>query len=219
MREIEEFYKLLQGGMAVLEFQASFHKLLDHLRSQMMMPDYRLGKGELKRLREEVAPTRHYLRWSNAQYHKIQFPLDNGYYDCKVWDRSAQNPKTIEVTAAKGAERYYLMRELNDFGHAPGFIGVSNNADRKMFKKLLFRERETYSTDNVLEDMIKSAKIVATKKRDNPSDILLVEVPLGTLPEERWSKIESKLKTIFCPLSFSEVYFVSEDGEICWRLK
>jgi len=219
MREIEKFYELLQGGIAVLEFNACFYRLLDHLRSQMMIPDYRAGKGTLKRLREEVAPTSHYLRSSNAQYEKIQFPLNNGDHDCKVWDRSSQKSKTIEITAAKGAERYYLMTELNEFGHAPGFLGLSNNADRQMFKKLLSRDREAYSTDKALNDMIEAAKIVAMNKKDNLSDILLVEVPLNTLPSERWSEIEDELKTIFSTLSFSEVHFVSEDGEFCWQLR
>jgi hypothetical protein len=123
------------------------------LRSHGLVEDYRLGRGRMKRLRDEVTPVALFLSEHAGSSDKIQFPLNNHVPDCNVWHRTPNLHRTIEVTVAQARERLNLMTELNETGWGRGFIGVTDDKSKSAFDERMAEPREAYSTDRVREIM------------------------------------------------------------------
>lgn len=219
MNEIDRFYSLLQSGMSVAEFLRCYEGLFPFIRSNGLTLEYRLAKGPLKRLRDEVTPAYQFIRQHAALDDKIQFPLDDGPHDCNIWHRKPARHRTIQITVVQGVERFFLMTELNETGCGRGFVGLNDNSSRRAFKKKMAQEREMYSTGQVRTAMVGAFRLCADNKRQSQSNTLIISASMAILPRSRWMEMQSELAEPFSRLSFSEVYVVSDEDKFCWQLK
>jgi len=82
---LDSFYADLKSGMSVREFLKRFLEVLDFVHSIKLTPQMRLAQGRVKRLRDEIAPMRAFLRKEAEDDDSVQFPLDSGPVDCNVY--------------------------------------------------------------------------------------------------------------------------------------
>jgi hypothetical protein len=108
----DSFYGLIRSGLEVGDFLGRHAALFPEIRAYGLVDDYRLGKGRMKRLRDEVTPVALFLPEHADNSDKVQFPLNNHVPDCNVWHRKPNLHRTIEVTVAQARERLNLMTEF-----------------------------------------------------------------------------------------------------------
>lgn len=220
--DLDRFYEVMKSGTSVDDFLHCHAAIFSFIHSAGLTPEYRLGSGRLKRLRDEITPVARYVRQSAALDDWIQFPLNSSTPDCNVWHRATQRHQTIEVTIIRGKERYYLKKELNDTGAGRGRIGVGDNQPKRKFENAMGKEPRMHSTD---EEQIATAEAIALcvrKKTRSSGDLLLIEYDgINLLPKIRWLEIQSRLAQSVQTLRFSEIFLVGNgrDSNFCLRLR
>ena len=68
-------------------------------RPHAEIEDYHAKRGALKKLRDEVVPVLHYLKFIKAEG-EIRFELNDGVPDCWVRNNPHEESQGIEVTVA-----------------------------------------------------------------------------------------------------------------------
>jgi hypothetical protein len=167
MDDLDGFYELVRGRTRVDQFLRCYDALSTFVHSNGLTPDHRLGKGRLKRLRDEVTPAACFVRQHAAPVDEIQFPLNSNVPDCHVWHRDPERHRTIEITVVQGRERFNLMTELNSCGLARGFIGLTDDKPTGEFLDAMrapLDERPMYSTDAAQEIMAHAITLCARNK-------------------------------------------------------
>jgi hypothetical protein len=221
MKMIERFYEIIKRGTSVQEFMDGYAALFPYIRSSGLLEDYRLGRGRLKRLRDEVTPAARFVRQHAAPKDRIQLPLDYGITDCNVWHHAPTRHRTIQITLIQGRERLNLMTELNETGWGRGFLGVTDDRPTSEFLDAIGKERQMYSTEQSQTTLAHAVTLCAQNKSNSQGDTLLIEAPIY-LPMVRMLEIQSQLSQLVSRLSFSEVYLLGDDyenGDLCLQLK
>ena len=221
--ELERFYAALKCGTTVEDFIARHERILPFIHSTGRTSDHRKGKGNLKRLSDEITPAARFVKKYAPREDRIQFPLDNSDWDCNVCHKATDNRK-IQITIIQARERINLMQELNESGSGRGFLGLTDDRETKEFRDAMSRERSMYSTEEAQRAILHAVALCLEKKNkkgNKGADTLLIEAPLDTLPEERWLEIRHKLIEMATPSAFNEVYLVGrgDNSDICMKLK
>jgi hypothetical protein len=121
----------------------------------------------------------------------------------------------IEVTIAKGTERFYLARELVDKGIGRGFVGLSDDASRASFKSAMSKDRVMYTSDQALLAVKRGVLRCLSQKNERKFSgfLLLIQAHLLPLPQERWETIRNDLCAAAAGSPFAEVYVIGDtDG-------
>lgn len=125
-------------------------------------------------------------------------------------------PQGLEITVAQSREQHYLGRELNEKRMGRGHLGLPDNASAKAFSDRLARPRVMYSTESALK-VIGNGIRSCLKKKADPKYAgfdLLIEAPLRSVPNERWSQIENELRSATSKMPFREIHVIgNQDTE------
>ncbi len=218
--ELGDFYATLKSGTSVASFLEQYKHIIGFIHAEGLTEDYRLARGRVKRLSDEVSPVARFVRKHAAPEDRIWFALDYTAPDCCV-RHGDDRLREIEVTVAQGNERFNVVTELNQTGIGRGFLGLSDDAPTEHFVRKMAQQREAYTEDEIGRMIIRAVAICARKKSKSRGDTLLIEAPLQTLPADRWGKFTAALSEEVKELAFSEVYVTGSgsDGDICLRIK
>ena len=219
---IDEFYSLIKAGTCVGELLRQYTALFPFIHSMGLTPDYRLGKGRLKRLFDEVTPVTRVVRRCAGLDDRIQFPLNSSVPDCNLWHRSGRH-QTIEVTTVHRRAHFFLMKELNATGQGRGYLGLDDSSSNEDFRSAMNREREMHSTPEAQASKARAIASCARKKSNNQSaeTLIIEDLMLNCLPTNRCLEMQYRLSELVQPLLFSEIYLVGyhNDDDLCLRLK
>jgi hypothetical protein len=218
---LDKFYADLKFGISVPEFLRRFLEVLDFVHSNDLTPQMRLAQGRVKRLRDEIAPMRAFLRKAAEDGDSVQFPLDSGPVDCNVYSVAGQT-RRIQITVAQARARLNVMTELNERGIGRGYLGITDDRPTAEFVRAMNRERIAYSTSGAQRTLV-SALSLCLKKKSGPkgASTLLIEAPLNDLPVSRLEETLPSLRNVAKTSPFNEVFLVG-DGErrqSCYQLK
>ena len=218
--ELDDFYAALKSGTTVASFLDRYERIIQFIRKEGLTEDYRLARGRVKKLRDEVSPVARFVREHAASEDRIWFALDDTAPDCCV-KHGGDRLREIEVTVAQARERFNVMTELNQTGTGRGHLGLSDDAPKEDFDRKMDQPRVAYSTEELGRSIIYAVAICARKKRRFRGDTLLIEAPLETLPADRWSNFRAPLAEKVKELAFPEVYVTGRNGDrdICLRIK
>lgn len=219
--ELDEFYIALKTGMTITEFLNRYEAIFQYVQDEDLTKDYRLARGKMKKLRDEVTPVARFVRQCAAPEDQIWFAIDDKTApDCCVRHVGGRL-REIEVTVAQARERLNVMTELNERGTGRGHLGLSDNAPTEEFVRRMEEPRIAHTTEDIARTMICSVAISAHKKRKSPGDTLLIEAPLETLPAERWRNFRPPLAEKVKELAFGEVYVTGRTHgcDVCLRIK
>jgi hypothetical protein len=219
-RTLKEFYARIsaQGGVSVPEFESELTNLFQQHRSVADLNDFRLSKGAWKKLADEVLPVSRFLQFRDIKTGRIRFPLDHNPPDSWFWPQSAKDPDKrlgIEVTIAKGTERFHLAKELVEKRRGRGFIGLSDDAPRAAFISAMSKDRVMYTSDQALLSVKRGVLRCLSRKNEQKFSglLLLIQAHLLPLPRERWEAIRSDLCAAAADCPFAEVYVIGDiDG-------
>jgi len=222
MDQLEGFYREIKSGMTVKEFINRRNQLTPFIiESEELKNDYRLAKGRLKKLRDEIAPMTRFVSVHAETEDRIQFPFDNGPIDCNLWHGKNRHRK-IQITGAQRLERLNLMGRLNKTGKSGGYLGLIDNEPKEEFLKKMNEDLHVYSIKNARETVIKAVRRCIVRKADSrEADTLIIDVPLHYLPSEKWRGIEREFSRETAKSPFSEIFLVGVDngGNQCILIK
>ena len=218
--ELGDFYAALKSGTTVASFLDRYERIIQFIHKEGLTKDYRLARGRVKKLRDEVSPVARFVREHAAPEDRIWFALDDTAPDCCV-RHEGDRLREIEVSVVQARERLNVMTELNQTGTGRGFLGLLDDAPTEHFVKRMAQPSKGYLEEEIVRIIICAVAICARKKRRSRGDILLIEAPLETLPADRWGNIRAPLAEKAKELAFPEVYVTgySSDRDICLRIK
>ncbi len=225
--ELDDFYDVLRSGITVESFLEKHAEIFGFVHARGLTNNYRLAKGRVKKLRDEIAPVARFVRAHTKPEDRIRFALDDTHPDCTLCHQDGRRRK-VEVTVAQAKERFRLMTELNEKGTARGFLGITDDSAWQDFEDRMGCERKAYSTEEVLCCIQSAIELCAQNKLRYGGDTLLIEAPMVTLPVDRWSQLPERFadNEQLKALLFSEVYVTgsSSDGsgcakDICLKIK
>ncbi len=218
--ELDDFYTALKGGTTVASFLERYERIIQFIHKEGLTKDYRLARGRVKKLRDEVSPVARFVREHAAPEDRIWFVLDDTAPDCCV-KHGGDRLREIEVTVAQARERLNVMTELNQTGTGRGYLGLLDDAPTENFERRMDQPRVAHSTEEIGRSIICAVEICARKKSKSPGDTLLIEAPLETLPADRWGYFRAPLAEKVKDLAFAEVYVTGRSGDcdICLRIK
>lgn len=199
----------LTDWMPISEFETRMRDYFQGARSQAEIADFRAKSGAVKSLRDEVVPVLHHVKFAKAKG-EIKFALNNTVPDCWIRDTPGADPQGLEVTVAQSREQYHLGKELTEKGIGRGFVGLPDTAPESAFADRLASPRVMYSTESPLRAIALGIKLCLQKK-NHPKYAgldLLVEAPLRSLPNERWSQIENELREAASAIPFREIHVI-----------
>jgi hypothetical protein len=110
MSSLDLLLSRLTRWMPICDFEAAMNKYFLGERSAAEIADYRTKRGDLKKLRDEVTPVLHHIKFIGATG-EIRFELGNAVPDCWLRDRPSKKPQGIEVTVAQSREQHHLGKE------------------------------------------------------------------------------------------------------------
>ncbi len=217
--DLDDFYTALKGGTTVASFLKKYEHIIEFIHEEGLTEGYRLARGRVKKLCDEVSPVARFVREHAALEDRIWFALDDTTPDCCV-RHGGGRLREIEVTVAQARERLNVMTELNRTGTARGYLGLSDDAPKEDFVRRMTQPRVAYSGEEVGHSMIRSVAICARKKSNSQGNTLLIEVPLQTLPANRWDDFRPHLAEKVKELAFREVYVTGRsERDICLKIK
>ncbi len=202
-------YSRLANWIPIVEFEQAMHDYFVGPRSEKEVADYRAKRGALKRLRDEVGPVLHHVKFVKAEG-EIRFQFSNAVPDCWLRDSPASNPHGLEVTVAQAREQYHLGVELNEKGVGRGFLGLSDDAPSHAFSDKLAKQRVAYTSDSALR-VIGSGIKRCLKTKTHPKYTgfdLLIEAPLLSLPNKRWGQIHEELRLAALATPFRQIHVI-----------
>jgi hypothetical protein len=97
-----------------------------------------------------------------------------------------------------------------------GFLGLSDDAPSKDFSERLAEPRIMYSTESALRIIGNGIKACLLKKLKPKYDgfDLLIEAPLRSVPNERWSQIVEELRAAASEMPFRQIHVIgNQDSE------
>lgn len=218
--QLEVFYAAIKRGLTVAEFLSQLDQIRVFIHSHGLTEDYRLARGRVKKLCDEVTPVARFVRMHSKTEDWISFALDDQYPDCLLCHKDGSK-REIEVTIALARERFHLMKELNETGIGRGFIGIPDNAPSEQFNLAMTRDRRAYSTVEVIDSIEHAIDLCAQNKLRYRGNTLIIEADLLTLPSTRWLESLARFSKKVSALNFAEVHLTGfgNDGDICLRLK
>jgi hypothetical protein len=167
----------------------------------------------MKKLRDEVTPVLHHVKFIKAEG-EIRFEPGDGVPDCWLRNDSSADPQGIEVTVAQSREQHYLGQELNEKGMGRGFLGLPDDAPSQEFTVRLAKPRVMYSTTSALqlfESGVKRCLRKKAKAKYTGFD-LLIEAPSYGLQNERWSGIHEDLRSAAREMPFRQIHVIVVRG-------
>lgn len=200
---------------SISEFEQAMQSYFVGKRSQAEIADFRAKRGASKTLRDEITPVLHHLKFIKAKG-EVKFALNNTVPDCWLREGREARPQGLEITVAQSREQYHLGRELNEKPMGRGFLGLPDDASSKAFSERLARPRVMYSSESALRVIGNGIKSCLKKKTDPKYEgfDLLIEAPLRSLPNERWSRIEDELRFSASKMPFREIHVIgNQDTE------
>jgi hypothetical protein len=217
---LNKFYDYISAvdGVGITDFQNRLKTLFAMDRSDGDLNDYRLGKNQWKKLRDEITPVSHFLQFKKIEAGKIRFPLDNNTPDCWLSNDNGDD-LGIEVTIERGREKYHLVKEMNEAGIGRGFIGIQDDAPQADFDKRMSNPRTMYVSEQALEATKNGILLCLSKKNDPRYEgvfYLLIQAHLSTLPKERWGSLIEELSQNATDLPFQEVYIIGKADAKPW---
>ena len=222
--ELDDFYAALKSGTAVASFLKNYERTIGFIHAENLTEDYRLARGRVKKLCDEVTPVARFVREYASLEDQIWFALDNTAPDCRVRHEGGRL-REIEVTVAQAKERLFVMRELNRSGTARGFLGLTDDAPMENFEEKMAQPNMGYTEEEVVRSIICAVEICARKKGKFQWNTLLIEAPLETLRADRWDDFRAHLAERVKELAITEVYVTGRgsdggiDRGICLRIK
>jgi hypothetical protein len=205
-------------GMNVADFQKRLKNLFAKDRSNADLNDYRLGKKPWKGLADEIVPVSHFLQFQNIGVDRIRFPRDNNTPDCWLLNDKGQK-FGIEVTIARGRERFELTKEMNETGIGRGFIGLQDVASQADFDKRMSNPRNMFDSEQALQATKAGILFSLSKKNSERYEniyYLVIQAHLSILPNDRWSAIAEDLSQKAAFLPFQEIHVIGDVGENPW---
>ena len=216
---LHSFYAVLKRGTTVADFLDRYECVIEFIHKEGLTESYRLARGAVKKLRDEVTPIARFVRTHAAPKDRIWFALSASSPDCHV-NHEGNGLREIEVTVAQARERLNVMTELNQTATGRGFLGLTDDAPTEDFVAKMAQPRVGYTDEEIGRSMIRAVEICAQKKSNYQGDTLLIEAPLETFPADRWNDFQPLLAEKAKELAFSEVYVTGvSDREICLRIK
>ncbi len=82
--ELDDFYAALKSGTTVANFLERYDGIIRFIHKEGLTKDYRLGRGRVKKLRDEVSPVARFVKVHAAPKDRICFALDDTAPDCFV---------------------------------------------------------------------------------------------------------------------------------------
>jgi hypothetical protein len=113
-------YSRLKNWISISDFKTAMNDYFVGPRSAAEITAYRAKRGALKKLRDEVAPVLHHVKFIKAEG-EIRFELGNNVPDCWLRNNPSEEPQGVEVTVAQSREQHYLGEELNEKRMGRGF--------------------------------------------------------------------------------------------------
>jgi hypothetical protein len=204
----------LSGWIPLAEFEQALADYFSNPRTKAELADYRAKRGAVKKLRDEVVPVLHHIKFVKAKG-DIRFELNSEVPDCWLRDNPDAPQQGLEVTVAQSREQQRLGQEMNEKGIVPGYLGLPDDAPEKLFKERLARGRIMHSSEGALTVIGNGIKS-CLRKKNHPKYAgynLLIEAPLLSLPKERWSRIEDDLRSAASTLPFREIHVISDQDK------
>src|SRR5882724_2774517 len=105
----------LTSWMSLTEFEQALADYFNGTRSAAEIADYRAKRGAVKKLRDEVVPVLHHIKFVKAKG-EIRFELNSDVPDCWLREHPTAPPQGLEITVAQSREQYLLGQEMNEKG-------------------------------------------------------------------------------------------------------
>ena len=204
-----------QDKISIKELRQRLQGLIEGERSQQEVNDYRLHRGTVKKLTDELFPVSRLFAYRRITRGFVSFPLDSKWPD--AWWHRGKNRVGIEVTISQGRARNILGQELvNATGAVRGYLGLQDDAKPREVKAAKKSERAMYATDEPLGTVARG--ILHCLKRKNAKKyedmILVIEAPLLLLASDRWKPLVPTLKKAAKGLPFVEVYVLGRSDKL-----
>jgi len=209
--ELARFYSAIRGEISVASFLDKYVRVNRFVVESGLVEDRRLGRGRLKRLRDEVQPVAHFVAHHAEPSDFVQFPLDTGPIDCTI-RHGVDRVRLVQITVAQAKERFNIMRLLNRIGQSWRFLGVADNEGKDAFEAAMKRGQAMYSTGEAHAIIVRAIGICLQRKQDSRgADTLLIDAPLEYLPAERWQVVLPQLSGLAKGSSFTDVFVTSRE--------
>ena len=208
---------IAQTGTPVGDLQHALDALLTTDRTEVELADWRLRRGRLKKVCDEILPVTRLVRFLGESNGHVRFPLDSKAPDC-YWRRAQEgSPIGVEVTISQGRARHILGTELVTAPRGSavrGFLSLQDDAGKRMTEAAKRSSRAMYSTPQALASTGDGIRRCLREKDHEKyrGMILLIEAPLETLPAQRWQALQPALREEAQRLPFQSV-FVLGNGE------
>lgn len=209
---VQEIYAVLSNWTSMSLFESLMQTYFSSDRSESEKAAYRAKEGNMKRLRDEVVPMLHYLRWSGFSG-EVLFKFDNHFPDAHLRTADGRT-RDVEITVALGREQRERGKLLNERGYGSGFVGLQDGESSVTYVETLEGEQRMYSTEHAqlaVKNGIQARLIKKNKEKYRGCD-LLIEAPLSALPETRWHPVIEELRQIASDSPFDNIYVVGEQG-------
>ena len=226
---LDDFYAALKKGITIEDFLRRREEIFQFVKTHGLTNDYKLGRGRVSELRDEVIPIARFVRDHALPDDEIRLALDNSYPDCVLRNRHGRQ-REIEVTVARAKERVALMEQLIKGGEVHGVIDLPEQAELSDFRRHAELAgdpdmADAYSTEQLFSLFVDAVEKSAKRKANHKADTLLIEVvpDLYCLPDNRCPDLQNLLlqSEAVRRLSFSDVYVVGygDQGDICLKIK
>jgi hypothetical protein len=217
---LDGFYECLKAGLTVEAFLSRYEAVFEFVHSRGLTEDYRLGRRQVKKLRDEVTPVARFCAKCVEPQDTIRFNLDEKYPDC-VLTRLNKEICEIEVTVAQARERHALMTELHKTGSGRGFIGVADDQPKERFDEMMALESRAYSTEEAIQCIEYAIGLCSERKKFHSGDVILIETPFEILPAPRWLEFSAEFAERVEGVRFREVYLTGrgDDGDMVLKIK
>lgn len=131
---IGRLYARLTDWISLAEFEQALADYFSEPRPAVELADYRAKRGVVKKLRDEVAPVLHHVKFVKAKG-DIRFELSSDVPDCWFRDNPNAAPRGLEVTVAQSREQQRLGQEMNKKREWSRDISAYRTTPRKRFSR------------------------------------------------------------------------------------
>jgi hypothetical protein len=217
---LQDLYASVQQGVTVSELQSSVVQVLEALDDQMIH-DIRAGKGDTKRLADELIPVVYWAGAKALDTDIVRFPLDDGPIDCFAL-RDGEIFHRIQITITQGEARHHTAGLLNKRIPAPGFVNLVDGGDQEEAKAVKARNRTMFVSSQPLA-ILEQSVVRSLEKKTDPkgADILLIAAQLHSLPQDTWQSAVPKLTLHAQNSKFVEIFVVGSGRKapLCLQIK
>jgi hypothetical protein len=218
---LTEFFRVANAGCSVSDFLKRYNELIENLpRDQDKQ--LRAALGPYKKLQDEIGPATvfacHILRADDIIVFDGSYAAD----DCHVM-RGEKTVFRIQITTSRSREHYELMKELNQSGSAPGFLGLRNDATSSQFRDKLRRARISYSRRELIAAFCAAVEEALERKRNVAGGhTLLIGAPKYSIRESDLVEVLPRLTISATDAPFPLVFLATRffcGGSQCFQLR